>query len=440
MTKIDLIIKHPDGTTEELKDLPLPLIFGRAPDCDVVLNDASVSRYHFSIEEIENSIWVKDLDSRNGTFVNSERIKSRTLGSGDTIQAGGTIIKVKVKGEKDSSIRIDLLRELVDSKDLETSIKKIYKELENKMELASAFITFKGNEVALFLNWKASDEELKIGEAEFKKGKEVIKEDGTIMIPFKRNNENLGGLYFKFKKIDENKSDFITTFSSLLLLKLLYSDQEKELEKEITAKREITKFVPFGIVPEVVIDGISTEPDEKDVSILFCDIANFTSICEKITLKDVADLLERYFHMVSESVRKYSGWVNKFMGDGAMCIFGAPLPLGNHPLMAVKCGCELLERIKELRRYPYMELNLRIGINSGKCIVGKIGKGHYSEYTVIGDAVNVASRLQEITEPGTILIGETTYESIKGEINTRYIGTLSLKGKKLKTRMYQIIT
>jgi adenylate cyclase len=134
------------------------------------------------------------------------------------------------------------------------------------------------------------------------------------------------------------------------------------------------------------------------------------------------------------------GTLDKFIGDGLMAIFGAPVPDASGALHAIRCACRMLERLAALNgRLPAdRQLNIRIGVNTGRVAAGTFGSPERMEYTVLGDAVNVASRLESVAEPGTVYVGRTTYERTRASFTYRELGPRSIRGRAAPVEVYRL--
>lgn len=169
--------------------------------------------------------------------------------------------------------------------------------------------------------------------------------------------------------------------------------------------RAIASFIPNQVISRVVRnpEKLDRVGERRTVTAMFVDIAGFTSFCEKRDAEEVMLLLNRLFSSILEPVEKFSGEVDKFMGDAAVVIFGAPVAHEDDPQRALASALEIIARIQQ-----FQGLQVSIGINTGEVVAGIVGNDKHREYTVIGDAVNTASRLQSAAEPGEILIGAET--------------------------------
>ncbi len=183
-------------------------------------------------------------------------------------------------------------------------------------------------------------------------------------------------------------------------------------------------------------------PEIKDVSVLFADIVGFTSMSEKMSPAAVSYLLNDYLSRMTEIIFKYDGTLDKYIGDAIMAVFGAPLDMPDHAERAIRAALEMRSRLEEFNteRREGPQLRIRIGINSGKVVAGEIGSVNKKEYTVLGDAVNTASRLESsVAKPMMVVVGENTYEAAKGFFECRSLGAMALKGKEQTVEAYEVV-
>jgi adenylate cyclase len=173
--------------------------------------------------------------------------------------------------------------------------------------------------------------------------------------------------------------------------------------------------------------------------VLFADLANFTALAESLPPKQVVEVLNQIFERLTEEVFDLEGTLDKFRGDGMMAFFGAPLPMPDHPARAVECALRMQQRLAELNEKALATVAMRIGINSGAVVVGDIGSPQRKDYTVIGDAVNVASRLESaVAEPGQVVIGHATYQHVKTHFECEELPEVLVKGKLTPVRPYLV--
>jgi adenylate cyclase len=183
-------------------------------------------------------------------------------------------------------------------------------------------------------------------------------------------------------------------------------------------------------------------PEVREVTVLFADIVGFTSMSEKMSPSAVSLLLNDYLSRMTEVIFRNEGTLDKYIGDAIMAVFGAPLDMPDHAQRAIRTGLEMQERLSEwnAERRESPDLRIRIGINSGKAVAGEIGSVNKKEYTVLGDTVNTASRLESsVARPGTVVIGENTRELVGEQFVCRPLGALSLKGKEREVQAFEVV-
>jgi adenylate cyclase len=178
------------------------------------------------------------------------------------------------------------------------------------------------------------------------------------------------------------------------------------------------------------------------VSVLFADIRGFTTFAERHQPEEVVTALNQYFDRMVRVVFAHHGTLDKYLGDGLMALFGAPLEQPDHPRHAVQAALEMQAAVADLnaarRDADLAPLHIGIGINSGEAIVGNIGTEERMEYTVIGDMVNVAQRLQTEAAGGDIVISDKVLAHIQGHLTVRQTIETRLKGRRQPVRAHRI--
>lgn len=223
-----------------------------------------------------------------------------------------------------------------------------------------------------------------------------------------------------------------------------YILEDRNKEKIKTA---MGKYISEDIMRNVVqnIDELKLGGKKANVTVLFADIRGFTSMSEKLSADEVSVILNEYFTEIEPIVTRHNGVINKFIGDAVMAIFGEPIQDENHPKNAVRCACEMLDKVKELQTKWLEEgkpkIEIGIGINTGEAFVGNIGSEKRMEYTVIGDMVNLASRIEgnNKTYKTNLLISESTYASAKNIVDTVKISNVKIRGKEKELNLYEVI-
>ena len=200
-------------------------------------------------------------------------------------------------------------------------------------------------------------------------------------------------------------------------------------------KSTFKKYVSENIVDELLLNEESLELGgiEQEVCVLFSDIRGFTSMSERLEASRVVTLLNRFFDKMIDVVFKYNGTLDKIIGDELMVLYGAPLKKTDDILNAVNTAKEMFTSLdnfnKKMNDDGFPKLNIGIGINYGKVICGNIGSEQQMNYTVIGDTVNLASRLCSAAKPGEIIISDSVYNSLKNKNGFNPNDDLILKGK-----------
>jgi adenylate cyclase len=187
--------------------------------------------------------------------------------------------------------------------------------------------------------------------------------------------------------------------------------------------------------------SVVREVSEEVVSVIFSDICGFTAMSERLGPGEVAELLNVFFERMTRVIFGYKGSVNKYIGDAVMAIFGAPIAMGNHSEQAVRAALAMQAETVAIQETlpPDRQFRIRIGVNSGRVVVGNIGSAQRMEFTVLGDPVNIAQRLESICAPGKVWVGEETYHQTRSLFQFKDLGETSVKGRKQTIRAYEVI-
>ncbi|HEY0960935.1 MAG TPA: adenylate/guanylate cyclase domain-containing protein [Pseudomonadales bacterium] len=213
--------------------------------------------------------------------------------------------------------------------------------------------------------------------------------------------------------------------------------------------KKVIKNMFDQYVPPAHIDAMLNDPEKynfagesKELSVLFSDIRNFTTISEKLTAVELKSMLNEFFTPITGIIFEHNGTIDKYVGDMVMAFWGAPLDDAEHRMHAVQAALKMLAKVEELkplfREKGLPEVNIGVGINSGMMSVGDMGSTYRRSYTVLGDAVNLGSRLEGITKAYGVklLIGEHTYAGLTG-ILCRQVDKVQVKGKEEPICIYQ---
>lgn len=218
------------------------------------------------------------------------------------------------------------------------------------------------------------------------------------------------------------------------------------IRREREIRTRLSRYSSPAVVEQIIQSANSSQPgmvaEEGEVTVLFADLTGFTEMAESLHATQVAQLLNQIFERFTEVIFAREGTLDKFSGDGMMAFFGAPLPLPDHAVRAVEAALEIQEEIAELNIESLygQKLSVRIGINSGLVVVGDVGSPQRKDYTVIGDVVNTASRLESfVAEPGQIVVGPSTHELIRHRFQLQPLEAAQLKGKRRLVQPYLVL-
>ncbi len=220
-----------------------------------------------------------------------------------------------------------------------------------------------------------------------------------------------------------------------------------ETMKKEKLHKAMGKYISKDVMQNVVknIDTIGLGGKRANVTVLFADIRGFTTISENLSAEEVTKILNEYFSAIVPIIDKNSGILNKFVGDAVLAVFGAPIENKNHALDAVKCADQMLKKVKMLQTKWLDEgkpkIDIGIGICTGEAFVGNIGSEERFEYTVIGDTVNTASRIENYNKiyKTKFLISQSTFEIVQKHVDVIKIREVTIRGKAKKINIYEVL-
>jgi adenylate cyclase len=218
-----------------------------------------------------------------------------------------------------------------------------------------------------------------------------------------------------------------------------------DVSQEKRIQSNLSRYIPQHLVKQVMHhDNLSLlQGNFSKCSILFSDIRNFTTLTEEFGAIQIVELLNSYFEAMLVSVHKYNGILDKYIGDAIMTVFGVPYANITDAKNAVNCALDMFESLADLNKKnnSLPQLNIGIGISTGNVVSGNIGSEKRFEYTVIGDSVNLAARLESATKTYKVdmLICEETYNEVKNDFHCREIDTVMVKGKLTPVKIFSVV-
>ena len=527
-----------------------PVVIGRAPECDLLLAHDSISRQHARLAFEDEGWLLTDLDSKNGSRVNTFHVKEQVLRNGDRLDLGSIRMFVEIGPEsaasrarvifdedkapamhtevldlqgldhllqaardrtlapkpspftdKDVLAGVDddllrtpipeggtspeLLRLVSESAESLLSCTTLPETLDRILSLVFANIPVERGVICLYDEASGGIEPMAMrnregvpdapieistnitGVAIEEKQAVLIKDtamderfgaaESVIMMdihsamcaPLLRDDKVSGYIYVD-RQSSAHPFDMpqLQALSILALLAAIAVEQaglRDDVRREQERRVRLARYSSPAVVERIIADpeaGMgSMVADEGDVSILFADLTGFTTMAERLPPSEVVLILNQVFERLTSAVFALDGTLDKFRGDGMMAFFGAPLPMADHAERAVEAALQMQEALARLNdaREGVRPIQMRIGVNSGSVVVGDIGSPARKDYTVIGDVVNIASRLESsVARPGQVVIGESTWEAVRHAYTAEALDEVLLKGKRKSVRPYLV--
>jgi adenylate cyclase len=224
-----------------------------------------------------------------------------------------------------------------------------------------------------------------------------------------------------------------------------FNDMANSLRRGEKIKRAFGSYVARQVVDEILKhpDEITFSGERRDVTVIFCDMRGFTPLTERLPPEEVVAALNSFYSLMIDLTIKNDGTINKFLGDAVMAIFGAPTAYPDHCLRAIETALEMQAGVAELSARRVAEgkeaITIGIGISAGEAVAGTVGTENQMEYTVIGDKVNLAARLESNAKPGQILVSESTYRQVADRVQARCLGVMNVKGKEEQVTVYEVL-
>jgi len=488
------------------------VVLGRGSSCDVVLNDDTVSRRHAQLSVTDAGCVLKDLGSRNGTYVNGQQVHEAELKDGDRLLIGkfpaalrraaaegvvvtsddgatnwGQVIQRPMSPgnfEAPDGMAVDgarLLKLLSDVGRTLVGTQPIGEVLDHVLDLA--FESTQANRALLLLYDEATQQlvprfarhrgiapgSTRISRAildqvldqrvsilamnaqvdprlDYSQSIKALDIRSLMCAPLWHEAEIIGILY-----VDNPQShrftvadlDLFTAFSNYAAVAIAQGRLTSRIREETRRRERLERYHSPAVVDRILSGDTEVDApfvaQERDLTVLFADIVGFTTIAEGRP-QEVAVLLNAFFTRMADAIFQHEGTLDKFIGDSVLAVFGAPLELPNHALSAVRSAQSMERALKALNEErPDQTLQMRIAIHTGVALVGDIGSPKRREYTVLGDVVNTAARIeQSIAGAGQIVITRATRDRLGGQVATRALGEVQLRGRTERVEVFEI--
>src|SRR5690606_33759115 len=269
----------------------------------------------------------------------------------------------------------------------------------------------------------------RIADGDFEQRVEVPNQDefGRLTTNLNRTSTRLASLYSDLKTLNENL--------------------EKTIEEQLAQLRrteELRRYVSPQVADAVLSGGapVALASTRRNLTVLFSDIRGFTEMSERMEPEELVEALNEYFTVMTDIVFRHGGTLDKYLGDGILSFFGDPIPFEDHAGRAVATAFEMRDALAVLRERWLVdfdeELDIGVGISTGYVTVGNMGSPTRTEYTVVGNHVNLASRLASKAPPGHVLIAERTMAAVRDEVDGVLVEEIKLKGIRRPIRIFDV--
>ena len=270
----------------------------------------------------------------------------------------------------------------------------------------------------------------------------------VMCVPLKIKDDIIGAIYVDNRMVagafTQDTIELLSSFANQAAISIENARLYENVAHETKIRTNLQRYLSPNIVNDIIAkkEKLVLGGERVECSILFADICGFTSMAEKLPPENIVYMLNEYFSAMTKIIFENEGTLDKFVGDAVMVVFGSPVFSPHSALNAVKTGLDMLMKLEELQKKWESEGNpsfkIRIGINTGEVVAGNIGSPDCMDYTVIGDNVNIASRIESNAKPMTVLISDSTYIKIKDIVVAKEIEPISVKGKSNPIKTYEI--
>ncbi len=301
------------------------------------------------------------------------------------------------------------------------------------------------DKVALLTSNAMQDSRLNHGESLF-----IQQIRSAICVPLWKKDTIIGVIQLESTRLDNhfNQEDLqlLQTISSQMAMIIEQVSLNEQIKEEERMRSRLERFHSPQVIEMILKGGQETkddimEPKDLTATILFTDIIGFTRLSERMPAREINMILNQFFSRMTDIIFDYEGTLDKYIGDSLMAVFGAPIEKEGDAeraiLAALRMRRELIAMMDDME--PGKRFDVRIGINTGRVVAGNMGSPKRMDYTVMGDAVNIASRLESIAQPNQILIGEETFKQVKGKFKINKVGAKRVKGKTSEIMAYEVI-
>ncbi len=463
------------------------MTLGRSPECDVVLEDVSVSRRHASLTPSGGKWTFKDLGARMGSFINAQKVESAVLRSGDELRLGNMSLKFEDDSADDAPLMATgptaVPAEIGRLVTLEGELRQARALLslhETFLRCSSVSMLFQGvgRDLASALRCERAaifcrESQEPAWRVDFIYGATSLPPHWTQVLERGRVHgafiEALGGVDKRTmvvvslgggetdavwvselpvgRTLDPAARELARALCGQISGAVRHLALQRKTRRDEILRSNLSRYLSEQVA-QAVLEGrldLKLGGQRKQVSVLFVDVRGFTRLSEQLPPESILQILNAHFGRVVPIIKAANGTVDKFIGDALMAVFGAPNELPDHPLRAVRAAVEIQKAAIALASELSHSLlagggfNVGVGVNTGLAVAGNLGTEDRREFAVIGDAVNVASRLCANAQPGEVLVGPQTAEAIKGQVPLAQGVPIKVKGREQPVLTYKVL-
>lgn len=469
---------------------------GRSPECDVVLNDASISRRHAVIRQADGIFNLTDEQSRFGTFVNSEKVETALLRHGDEVKFGNIVALFEDEAQHVGVIKLsdptELKRVIAE---LETRVQELQLATRKSQALlalhesfsrcTSASMVLQGAGPFLVRALRADRCALMLFDSEAKRllpayYHQLTEVPPSRMVLLKSSFDSgamktgavgadarlplaaplpgadgrvEGMVYLELapgRPFTADDAELLAAMRAQVGAAMSQLSLVHKMRREEQLRVNLSRYVSDQVA-DAVLSGrlnVNLGGEQRRVTVLFVDVRGFTSLSEKLPPEHVLALLNDYFGQTVPVIKAAQGTVDKFIGDAMMAVFGAPNDLPDQEVRAVRAANLIQQKVHALRdlwktrpwadKMDVSQFSVGIGINTGFAVAGNLGTDDRKEFAVIGDAVNVASRLCSQAKPGEVIIGADTAKAVASMFKLKALGEITVKGRQQPVAAFHV--
>jgi adenylate cyclase len=507
-----VLIVHQHGATQQHPLDDGHTIVGRGQQCDVVINDESISRQHARLVVGPAQVVLSDLQSRNGTYVDGRAVHDATLRGGEQLSFGDVDATIERRPDappagrptKTTGNELTMFRplgdaapptadvQIVDAPRLISLLSEVARTLVATLPLhdilnrvidlllahvpaerACLALAEPGTQALTSQIVRRSDgkpaqpvtisrtvREMTLSQRiavltsdahqdpRFDGSQSVLLSDVRSLIcgPLYAGDELIGLLYVDnpvTRQFSEADLELFSAIANYAAVAITQGRLAERLHEERERRERLQRYHSPAVVERIMAQQHGAAGDvlgaqDRDISVLFADLVGFTTLAETAAPSEVATVLNRFFSEMTEVIFAEEGTVDKFIGDAILAVFGAPVAQTDHATRAVRAAQAMRKAVARLNAEGGRPLRVRYAINSGVAIAGDVGSARRREYTVLGDVVNTAARLEALAAPDQIIVSRATYDRMSPPVAATPLGEVALRGRAAKVEILSI--